>query len=138
VVTSFETQEWPDPFDLLYQLTVSAETAEVNGQKISGLTFVRLADSLIRTVFRPRKPMYLWDSTANGGQGAFTTQYVNYAYAGYINRDSPSTELYNRVTNIRFEAFNYPVSDPTPAITQVPELTTEILANSVNVVVDQP
>lgn len=110
IVTGFEVQDWPDPYDLLYQLTVIAVT----------LPDARKLDQLIRDTLRPQKPLMLWDSAANAGDGAFTDKYVNYQYAGYVNRDVPDNSTYWRVTNIRFEAFSYQDALVTePAITNI-------------------
>lgn len=125
---SFTVQEWPDPFDLVYSLTVSAETkkdpANPGGVIVSGLEIVRYCDSLIRSALRPRQPLKLWDSTLNGGTGGWSDNYVNYVYAGYINRDSPQEEIYNRVTNLRIEAFNYSVAPTNEGI--IKEITTTL------------
>lgn len=126
--TSFVVQDWPDPYDLVYALTVSAETVKnsvtAGGITVAGIDIVRACDAMIRTTLRPRQPLRIWDSTLNAGTGGWSANYVNYAYAGYINRDSPDDEIYNRVTNIRFEVFNYqsvPVSEGT-----IKEITTTL------------
>jgi len=110
-VSSFNVEDWPDPFDLLYQFTTIAVS----------LQDARNLDQLIRDTLRPQKILKLWDSAANGGQGAFTAEnYANYSYAGYINRDVPENSTYWRVTNIRFEVFNYQhIVTTEPAITAI-------------------
>lgn len=123
-VTGFNQQQWPDAFDLMYALTISAETvknvAVAGGIAVAGLDIVRACDAMIRTVFKPRTPLRLWNSAANSGNGDWSSNYVDYTYAGYINRDQPQDELYNRVTNIRFEVFNYDlVPKPVPSIRTV-------------------
>lgn len=97
VIVGYTVQEWPDPFDLLYQFIIIADA----------LNDARKLDQLIRDVLRPRTRLMLWDSTALAGAGAFTDKYCNFQYAGYINRDVPENSTYWRITNIRFEAFNY-------------------------------
>lgn len=128
-VASYTKSNWPDPFDLLYSLTVTAETyKDSTNNTVLGLYCVRQADALIRQVFKPRQRLRLWDSTANNGAGGWhPTAYVNYVYGGYINRDAPTDEIYNRVTNLRFEVFNYDMFPAQiPAITQVPVVTLEL------------
>ena len=126
--SSFVVQDWPDPYDLVYALTVSAETvknvATAGGFTVSGIDIVRACDSMIRSALRPRQPLKIWDSTLNAGAGGWSSNYVNYAYAGYINRDSPDDEIYNRVTNIRFEVFNYESTPVTEGV--ISEVTTTL------------
>jgi hypothetical protein len=104
-VLSFTRADWPDSYNLMYQLESTADNLDA----------LRKLEMILRTALRPRKPMKLWDSDTS----AFTTEFIEYTYAGYINRDIPENNLYNRVLNIRFEARNYFVADNIPAIKHI-------------------
>jgi hypothetical protein len=87
-------QPYPKWFSLVYQLRVTAQ----NGVDVRNL------DALIRDVFPPRgSVLWLWDSQAQ----AFTNKYVDYEYAGYINRDNPDNSVFDRITNMRFQVPSY-------------------------------
>lgn len=103
---TYSIQDWPDGYNLLYQFVVVAKD----------VVSARDMDQLLRDVLKPRKAMKLWDSEAE----VWTDNYCDYQYAGYIVRDVPADGIYNRVTNIRFEAYNYAsVVQQVPAIAQV-------------------
>ena len=93
VVTGIATQAWPQFYNLLYQIVALSDD----------LNIARTLDNLIRQALKPRTGMLLYDSTNN----VWTTQRVDYHYAGYINRDVVADFKYWRVTNIRFEVPDY-------------------------------
>ncbi len=102
---SYTFQPWPDSYDLMYQIEATADN----------LPDVRAIENIIRTALRPRQPLYLWDST----NAVFTEEWIDYHYAGYINRDIPEENIYNRILNVRFEARNWMPTTSVPAITQI-------------------
>jgi hypothetical protein len=111
--TQFNVQDWPQCYDLLYQLHVVGDD----------LSHLRRLEALIRTVLRPQGILKIWDSIHE----VWTNSYSDISYAGYINRDVPEDSQYWRVTNIRFEVYNYDATVSTePAITEVPELDFDI------------
>jgi hypothetical protein len=105
VVDSYIKQPWPDAYDVLYQLVIQADS----------LTILRQLENMIRNTLRPRQVMYLWNSTADG----FSSNWVNYHFAGYINRDISSQSLYWRVINVRFEMYNLLPGVAIPAVKTV-------------------
>lgn len=107
----YVVQDWPDPFQLTYQFIVVANQ----------LQDCRNLDGLIREVLRPRRRMMLWDSVAE----QWTESYCDYTFAGYINRDVPADQTYWRVTNIRFDVFNF----NTAQVEQPAILETEVITS---------
>jgi hypothetical protein len=101
------SQKWPKWFNLLYQIRVTTQTG----------VDLRNLDGLIRYIFPPRGGvLWLWNSTTN----AFTKSYCTYEYAGYINRDNPQFNMYDRITNMRFEVPSYAFpAAPENKITQI-------------------
>lgn len=105
-IVSFNRQPWPDSYDLLYQIESNADN----------LDDLRVLEIILRSALPPRQPLYLWDSTS----GAFTTEWIEVRYAGYINRDVPQDNIYNRIQNVRFEAKNFRgTTTVVPAITNI-------------------
>lgn len=102
-------QEWPDTYDLMYQLECMSDN----------LNDIRAIENIVTQALRPRRRMFLWDNSTT--PPAFTTEWIEYRWAGYINRDQPTDNIYNRVRNIHFAARNFKGLSLTtvPAITSI-------------------
>lgn len=109
IKTATTKQPWAQWFSLVYQMRVTSQTG----------VDMRNLDSLIRYCFPPRTPggvLWLWDSVNN----RFTTSYCTYEYAGYVNRDVPPNNLYDRITNMRFQVPSY--TKPAVPIVQITDI----------------
>lgn len=110
-VDSYLRSDWPKAYDRIYQIEVQTDD----------VAMMRMFQQIVHDTFPPRGIMHVWDSTitdVNGNTvGGFTSSFVNYNYAGYINRDQPDQEFYCRIFNIRFEVFDFPTAtESVPAI----------------------
>ena len=99
-------QDWPQFFDVLYQVTVLADYVED----------ARKLDWVVRRALPPRKNLLLYDSEKN----VWTTSSIFLSYAGYINRDVPESCQFWRCNNVRVEVPDYKpeTSRIIPVITQ--------------------
>jgi hypothetical protein len=102
---SYNRQPWPDSFELMYQVECAADNIQD----------LRELENIVIIGLRPRQPLYLWDSTAK----AFTSEWVELRYAGYINRDIPPDNIYNRIRTVVVSAKSFQPTITIPAITQV-------------------
>lgn len=122
-ITGYNREIWPDSYDLLYQIESSADN----------LDDLRKLETIIRVALRPRQTLFLWDS--NAVPPAFTSEWIEYHYAGYINRDIPADNIYNRILNIRFDARNIQPTTVIPAITEIDTLLATVDATEVTVAI---
>ena len=86
-------EEWPQFYDVLYQVTVLADYLED----------ARKLDWLVRRALPPRKNLRVYDSVAQ----AWSETNLFLTYAGYINRDVPESYQFWRCNNVRVEVPDY-------------------------------
>lgn len=101
---------WPEGYIVGYDFIVYANNLEQ----------MRTAEFAIREAFKPRKPVYLYD-TSDPDNPVLTTSYADISISNYFNRDDTVERRYQRHLQINFEVFNY-----TNAVAKTMPLITEI------------
>ena len=101
---------WPDGYLVGYDFIVYANDLEL----------MRTAEFAIREAFKPRKPVFLYDTT-DPDNPVLTTSYADLVISNYFNRDDTVERRYQRHLQINFEVFNYSnaVAETKPLITEI-------------------
>lgn len=105
-----QVSPWPDGYLVGYDFIVYANDLEL----------MRTAEFAIREAFKPRKPVFLYDTT-DPDNPVLTTSYADLVISNYFNRDDTVERRYQRHLQINFEVFNYSnaVAETKPLITEI-------------------
>ena len=100
---------WPEGYKVYYDFIVYSDDLEG----------MRAAEFAIKEAFKPRHPVYLYDTQVD--PPVKTSSYVDITWSLYVNRDDSVERRYQRHQQLAFEVYNY-----TNAVAETVALITEV------------